>query len=115
MSGSNAVGSALDHMMDAILEFFRECEQWVPILGPVLEMLVDIPEGKELELYDLADAYGRAAKLHRDHAQEIAPHLNDLEMSWQGDGAAQLAVAQLRGYVEQVSSDAEAFAGMEKL
>ncbi|WIM99930.1 hypothetical protein ACTOB_003600 [Actinoplanes oblitus] len=109
MAGSNGFGSAFDTVLDEILEFFRECEQWVPIVGPVLEMLVDIPEGRELELYDLADAYGQAAELHRDHAVQVQILLGDLFQTWRGDGGAQKTQETLQKYLEQLNADADSF------
>ncbi|AEV86746.1 Collagen alpha-4(VI) chain [Actinoplanes sp. SE50/110] len=115
MAGSNGVGSVIDTVLDEFLDFFRECEQWVPILGPVLEMLVDIPEGRELELYDLADAYGRAADLHRQHSHEVQALLGDLTRTWLGDGAATKTHERLQKYLEQVNADADAFGQMQQM
>ncbi|AEV84436.1 hypothetical protein ACWT_3413 [Actinoplanes sp. SE50] len=115
MAGGNGVGSVIDTVLDEFLDFFRECEQWVPILGPVLEMLVDIPEGRELELYDLADAYGRAADLHRQHSHEVQALLGDLTRTWLGDGAATKTHERLQKYLEQVNADADAFGQMQQM
>ncbi|BCJ46077.1 hypothetical protein GCM10010168_50250 [Actinoplanes ianthinogenes] len=115
MAGSNGFGSWFDTVLDEFLEFFRECEQWVPIVGPVLEMLVDIPEGRELELYDLADAYGQAADVHRDHAEQVRILLSEMFDTWRGDGGAQKTQETLQKYLEQLNADAESYAQMQQM
>ncbi|BCY11091.1 hypothetical protein [Actinoplanes sp. L3-i22] len=115
MPGSNGFGSAFDTILDELLEFFHECEQWVPIVGPVLEMLVEIPEGRELELFDLADYYGQAAQLHAEHAEEVRQQLGELYRVWQGDGGAQKTQDHLQKYLEQVNADAQTFGEMQKM
>ncbi len=110
---NNGVGSAIDGVLDSLMHFFRECEHWVPVVGPVLEMLMDIPEGRELDMYDLADSYGQAAKLYTDHLKEVAPYLNDLYEYWGGDGAAQAAATRLQEYIDQVGADADGFSAMQ--
>ncbi|MFI1995568.1 hypothetical protein [Actinoplanes sp. NPDC020271] len=115
MAGSNGLGSFIDTALDELLEFFRECEQWVPIVGPVLEMLVEIPEGREQELYDLADYYGQAVDLHRQHAEQVQTLLGDLRQTWQGDGGAQATHEKVQQYLEQLNADAESFAQMQQM
>ncbi|HKD99248.1 MAG TPA: hypothetical protein VKB69_16840, partial [Micromonosporaceae bacterium] len=105
--------SAIDHCLDELRRAFEDIDHWIHV--PVFEFLVNIPEGNENDLYDLAGKYNDAALLHAGHAQDISAHINDLYTSWSGDGAAQAAQSSLQQYMQQTTLTTEAFQDMEGL
>ncbi|MEN3305055.1 MAG: hypothetical protein V7603_1257, partial [Micromonosporaceae bacterium] len=104
----------LDGVLQTILDFFHELDHWVPMSGTVLSWFIDIPEGKEKKLYELADAYTRASQLYASHLNDISPYQKDLAV-WTGDGAAQAAHESLQHYVQHVSNMIDAFGGASEV
>ncbi|MDT5028748.1 MAG: hypothetical protein QOE61_5174, partial [Micromonosporaceae bacterium] len=81
--GGNVAEDGADFVLEQVRRFFVELNQYVPILGDFLEMILEWPEGRSYRLFDLADSYRDAAQLYSDHLQEVEGYLRDLE-AWQG-------------------------------
>src|SRR5262249_29571135 len=84
------------------------------ISSEVLSWFMDIPEGRENDLYALADAYQRASQLYSDHLTQITPYLEDLAI-WTGDGSAQIAHESLQHHIEHVGNMIDAFNGASQV
>src|SRR5690242_19986535 len=99
------------------MEFFRKCEHWVPgVAGQVLDVLVDIPEARVHDLYDLAEQFGRGGTLYGEHLKALADLQRELS-HWRGDdqSAARMALARLTEHMEKVKGEIEASAEMQEL
>ncbi|MFB9324228.1 hypothetical protein ACFF2X_43110, partial [Cryptosporangium minutisporangium] len=77
--------------LDDLLECFRQFEEWLPgTLGSVMEFLVQIPEGDELEMYRLADLRLELTNLLAAYQQQVGPVGAEVMMTFLGgqDGGA---------------------------
>ena len=111
--GDNVVGDAADAVLEEVRQFFVELNEWVPVLGDFLEMILEWPEARHDRLFDLSDAYRNTTQLYRDHLEEISGYLNDLN-AWQGDGTAALVRDQLQAYLDETAGMSEALSGMHE-
>lgn len=112
--GDNVVEDGADAALEEVRQFFVELNEWVPILGDFLEMILGWPAARHERIYDLTGYYQDAAKLFADHLDEISGYLQDYE-AWQGDGAAQLVREQLQAHFDEVGAMGGGLAAMREM
>ncbi len=107
--------TGVDDVLDPILEWFREIEDHVPgIVGRVLRFLVDIPQGSEVGMFNLADAYGNAAAGMAAYLDSISSLNDPIATSWGGDGAVAFQ-EYWGGYIEQVTNSIASLTEMQAI
>ncbi len=113
MGAADAVQSTV---LDGILGMFREFEEWCPgVVGHVLEFFVDIPEAKELRLYDLADEYGKLAQQLSDHLERISPSFTAIAENWSGSIGAEQFFQSMQQHMDEVGSSIKAAGSMQEM
>ena len=81
----------------------------------VPEFFVDIPEAKELRLYDLADEYGKLAQQLSDHLERISPSFTAIAENWSGSIGAEQFFQSMQQHMDEVGSSIKAAGSMQEM
>jgi hypothetical protein len=102
-------------VFDSTMEWFREVEYLIPgIAGKVAQFFVDIPQGNELRMYDLADEYEKAGQQLGNYLSNVNPIFSSVADNWRGNIGAEQFADRLQQHLKKVSSAMDITAALQR-